>query len=77
MLAISDEGLEKVQLFITRRGFSFPVLLDPGEKVYKLFRVADRPETFVYNRQGRLVAESIDMRTRQQFLNMLREAGLH
>lgn len=77
VLAISDEDLGKVRPFITEHGFTFPVLLDPGERVYKLFRVVDRPETFVYNRQGRLAAESIDMRTRRQFLNMLREAGLH
>ena len=31
---------------------------------------------FVYDRTGKLVAQSIDMRTRRQFLEMLAQAGL-
>jgi hypothetical protein len=34
------------------------------------------PKTFIYDRSGKLVAESIDMRTRNQFLQMLAQAGL-
>jgi hypothetical protein len=30
----------------------------------------------VYDREGKLVAQAIDMRTRQQFLEMLSHAGL-
>jgi hypothetical protein len=52
------------------------VLLDPGRKVNKLYSVAGIPMSFVYNRSGKLVAESMDMRTRGQFLAMLAEAGL-
>jgi hypothetical protein len=34
------------------------------------------PKTFVYNRDGKLAAEAIDMRTRKQFLELLAQAGL-
>jgi hypothetical protein len=34
------------------------------------------PKTFVYDRSGKLVAESIDMRTRKRFQAMLAQAGL-
>ena len=34
------------------------------------------PKSFVYDREGKLVAQSIDMRTRNQFQEMLAEAGL-
>jgi hypothetical protein len=34
------------------------------------------PRVFVYDRVGKLVAQSIDMRTRGQFQQMLAQAGL-
>ena len=55
---------------------SYPVLLDPGRRVNDRFVVRGIPKTFVYDRSGRLAAESIDMRTRKQFMEMLSRAGL-
>jgi len=51
-------------------------LLDPGRKVNDSFVVAGIPKSFVYDRDGKLVAQSIDMRTQKQFLEMLGNAGL-
>jgi peroxiredoxin len=76
ILAISDEDIAKVKLFITERNITYPVLLDPGRKVNQLFEVQGIPKSFVYDREGKLVTESIDMRTQQQFLDMLGRAGL-
>ena len=76
VLAISDEDAAKVRPFIAERQVTYPILLDPGRKVNDLFQVEGIPKTFVYDREGKLVAQSIDMRTRQQFLGMLAEAGL-
>ncbi len=77
VLAISeDEETSKVAPFIAERKLSFPVLLDPGQKVNNLFQVDGIPKSFVYDRDGKLVSESIDMRTQQQFLDMLAQAGL-
>ncbi len=47
-----------------------------GRKVNGLYSVSGIPMSFVYDRSGKLVAESMDMRTRQQFLAMLAKAGL-
>jgi len=77
ILAVSDEELDKVQPFITERQITYPVTLDPGRKVHELFQVEGIPKSFVYDREGKLVAQSIDMRTQGQFLEMLRQAGLH
>ena len=55
---------------------SYPVLLDPGRKVNDLFHIDGIPKSFVYDREGKLVAQSIDMRTQKQFLEMLGQAGL-
>src|SRR5579871_5768681 len=76
ILAISDEEDAKVRPFITQRKITYPILLDPGDKVHDLFQVNGIPKSFVFDREGKLVAQSIDMRTRKQFLEMLGQAGL-
>ncbi len=76
ILAISDEDAGKVAPFIAEQRVTYPILLDPGRKVNELFQIEGIPKTFVYDRSGKLVAQSIDMRTRRQFLEMLAQAGL-
>jgi peroxiredoxin len=76
VLAISDEDAAKVSPFIADRKISYPVLLDPGRKITESFQVEGIPKSFVYDRAGKLVAQSIDMRTQRQFLDMLAQAGL-
>ena len=76
ILAISDEPAGKVEPFLAEHKVTYPVLLDPGRKVNELFRVEGIPKSFVYDREGKLVAQAIDMRTRRQFLEMLAQAGL-
>jgi peroxiredoxin len=76
ILGISDEEASKVKPFVENHDVAYPVLLDPGRKVNDLFSVDSIPKTFIYNREGKLAAESIDMRTQKQFLEMLAQAGL-
>jgi peroxiredoxin len=76
VLAISDEDANKVKPFISERPVTYPILLDPGRKINDAFRIDGIPKSFVYDREGKLVAQSIDMRTRKQFLEMLAQAGL-
>jgi thiol-disulfide isomerase/thioredoxin len=76
ILAISDEEADKVKPYLAERKVTFPILLDPGRKVNELFRIDGIPKSFVYDRNGKLVAQSIDMRTQKQFLEMLGSAGL-
>jgi len=77
ILGISDEESAKVKELLAEQKVSYPVLLDPGRKVNELFRIEGIPKNFVYDRDGKLVAQSIDMRTQKQFLAMLAQAGLH
>src|SRR5579864_3347387 len=77
VLAISDEEAAKVSPFISERRISYPVLLDPGRTVNDLFIVEGIPKSFIYDREGKMVAQSIDMRTRNQFQQMLSQAGLN
>lgn len=76
VLAISNENTGVVKAFLADHKVSYPVLLDPGQKVNKLFRVEGIPKSYLYDRQGNLVAQAIDMRTQTQFLEMLGHAGL-
>jgi peroxiredoxin len=76
VLAISDEEAAKVSPYLAEHKVSYPVLLDSGRKVNDLFIVEGIPRSFVYDRSGKMVAQSIDMRTRSQFLAMLAQAGL-
>jgi peroxiredoxin len=75
VLAISDEDAGKVQPFVTGK-FTFPILLDAGRKVTERFGVEGIPKSFLYDREGKLVAQAIDRRTERQFLAMLQQAGL-
>jgi len=76
VLSISDEDAAKVAAFIAQQKITYPVLLDPGRKVNEECVVEGIPKSFVYDRDGKLVAQSIDMRTRRQFQEMLGAAGL-
>jgi peroxiredoxin len=76
VLALSDEDSAKVQPYVAKGGFTFPVLLDPGRKANEAFEVQGIPKSFVFDRAGKLAAQAIDMRTEKQFLAMLALAGL-
>lgn len=76
ILGISDEEAPKVKELLAEQKVSYPILLDPGRKVNEAFRIEGIPKNFVYDREGKLVAQSIDMRTQKQFLVMLAQAGL-
>jgi peroxiredoxin len=76
VLSISDEESAQVAPFIGEKQISYPILLDPGSKVHEMYEVEGIPKSFVYDREGKLVAQSIDMRTRSQFQAMLSQAGL-
>jgi peroxiredoxin len=76
ILAITNEERDVVSKYIGEHPVKYPILLDPGNKVTDSFVVRGIPKTFVYDRSGHLAAESIDMRTRRQFLAMLAQAGL-
>ncbi len=77
VLAISDEDAPTVKPFVDEFKITFPILLDSGDKVNGLYKISGIPKTFIYDRDGKLVAQAIDMRTSAQFQAMLAQAGLH
>lgn len=77
VLSITNEDPFKVSQLIGQWGYHPPVLLDAGGKVAQEFHITGIPQSFVFDREGKLVARSIDMCTQHQFLTMLAQAGLH
>ena len=76
ILAIDDEEVGKIKPYLAEQPVTYPILLDAGRKANESFRIDGIPKSFVYDREGKLVAQSIDMRTQKQFLEMLAQAGL-
>ena len=76
ILAIDDEAAVKIKPYLAEHPVSYTILLDPARKANETFRVDGIPKSFVYDREGKLVAQSIDMRTQKQFLEMLAQAGV-
>ncbi len=76
VFAISHEPRETVAPFIRKQGYSFPVLIDPDGKTSAAFLVEGLPDSFLFNREGKLVAHAKEMLTGRQFLEMLKTAGL-
>jgi peroxiredoxin len=76
VLAVSDEKRDVVEKFLADKNYTFPVLLDDGRKVHESFDVEGIPKSFLFNREGKIVGQAIDMRTERQFREMLKAAGL-
>jgi peroxiredoxin len=76
VLGISSEKQETLAEFVKNQKITFPVLLDSDQKVTQLYNVTGLPRSFVYDRQGNLAAQAIDLRTQKQLLNILKTTGL-
>jgi len=61
MLAVNADanGHEAVELFVRKLGLTFPVLLDPDGVVPGRYGATGYPETFIVDRDGRVVAHEI------------------
>lgn len=76
VLGLSHEKPEVLRPFAARHAIKYPILPDPDSEVSKRFGVEGIPRTLVYDRNGKLVAQAVDMRTRRQLEALLARAGL-
>ena len=58
VLAVSEDrqGKDVVAPFVSKNGFRFPILLDPENKITDIYELSGVPETFIIDRNGRIVA---------------------
>jgi peroxiredoxin len=82
MVAISEDEDSKaaVQSFIEQMGITFPILVDPDGVVPGRYGVTGSPETFVIDREGRVIQHTIgpeDWASERayQFFTRLLDAG--
>jgi peroxiredoxin len=61
MLAVSEDedGPAVVQRFIDQLGLTFPILMDPDGIVPGRYGVTGYPETFIIDREGRVIQHTI------------------
>jgi len=76
VLSITPEDEAKVRQFASLQKYHPAVLIDQGGKVCKQFHIDAIPKTFVYDREGKLIAIALDQHTRRQFLRMLANTNL-
>ena len=76
ILSITDDDLRSAGAFATRNNIAYPILLDRLHQASDAFHVDNKPRDFVFDREGKLVGQSIDMMTQPQIFNMLARAGL-
>ena len=77
VLSITDETGFKVTEFIGGNKYAPEVVLDPGGKVHHAFHITGIPKSFLFGRDGTLLAVAIDQRSRRQLLEMLSKTDLH
>ena len=58
-ISIDGTGERAVKPFITKHGYTFPVLLDPTMDVARQFGVRLVPTTYVVNREGVIVGAGV------------------
>jgi len=77
VLAISGDKASDLRNYLAEQKVSFPLLVDPDDKVRERFRVAGIPKTFLYDREGRLAGQTLDRPTASGWIALLNRAGLH
>jgi cytochrome c biogenesis protein CcmG, thiol:disulfide interchange protein DsbE len=60
VFAITDEPLDALRGFLEKNRITFPVLVDAQRKVFDHYRVNGLPQTFVIDREGRIVKHWTD-----------------
>jgi peroxiredoxin len=71
-----DEPAEVVIAFSEELRIDFPLLLDPGGEVQRLYRVIGYPTSVILDREGRISAYHIGILAKSQLDDYLKQAGL-
>jgi peroxiredoxin len=76
VLSLSSDDPAKIAAYVADHHYHQPFLLDPNDQVSARFHINGIPKTFVFDRDGKLVGQSMDELTRRQFVGLLTKAGL-
>lgn len=76
VLGVNDEEPEVVRGFYKKNDVTFPTATDKPGAVSEHYGITAVPTTIIYDRKGKIVAQLVGTRKEQQFLRLLRKAGL-
>lgn len=77
MLAVNDgEPNERVGAFIKQKGFTFTVLLDPGQQIVRRYQIQAFPTTFFIDSKGVIRYVHVGMLTKQSLASGLKSIGI-
>jgi len=61
-ISVDYEGIKPVQEFMSKKQYTFPVLLDPQGETLDLLEVKGIPTTFLIDKKGKMVGKAIGPR---------------
>ncbi len=70
-----DEPQQQVEQFVDEYQLNFPILLDPGGEIQKLYRVIGYPTTFVVDEKGIVRFQHIGLITEDQLDHYITQMG--
>ncbi len=77
VLAVNfDESETDVRTFQHETGVTFPLLLDPGAKVQRLYRILGYPTSYWIDREGTISAVHVGMMSQRQLEDYMQDLGL-
>ncbi len=77
VLAISGDKATDLGVYVAEQKISFPLLVDPDDKVKEQYRVVGIPKTFLYDREGRLAGQTLDRPSASGWIELLSRGGLN
>ena len=76
LLGINGESGRDARNFVRRNGYTFPTLVDSGNKVGSQFRVTAIPTSVVIDREGRIASYLVGLHSEKTLRDALARAGL-
>ncbi len=76
LLGVNGESEQDARNFVRENGYTFPTLVDSGNKVAGQFRVTAIPTSVVIDREGRIASYLVGLHSEKTLRDALARAGL-
>jgi thiol-disulfide isomerase/thioredoxin len=76
LLGVNGESARSARNFVSENGYTFPTVVDSGNKVGNRFRVNAIPTAVVIDREGRIASYLVGLHSEKALRGALARAGL-
>ena len=76
LLGVNGESEQQSRKFVRDNGYTFPTLVDGGNKVARQFQVSAIPTAVVIDREGRIASYLVGLHSEKTLRDALVRAGL-